>query len=358
MSNATQGPFLSGVTHFVTISQSKIYAEMMRGAGTTIAKPLDFLDASISATLGKTVRHLFNTDGVVEGGVQGAHSVRETLQKIDIPALLVVFTTPTGSKGLLVLSALLINALVEVMTGAPDHSVYREKRTPTLIDTALCRNFCQQILAQLPQEMAKQIGANVLPKLTWDRSETQPDRLIYVLGASSLIAYSGQVQFQKGTRGGEISLFLPGDIWLPDRPKTVPPDANWAASLNANVGAAPIKMRADLETLEIPLAQALSLKPGDMLPISQASLSGLILTLPSGEKMLRGRLGQVNGKKAISISAGVAGPNGPLVDIVENPQTPAENETLFPPTGHNEPTVTPEHIQDAKTAREITPNVA
>lgn len=270
----------------------------------------------LGLALGKITRQLFdvNVDFEPADGVE--LSLNAVLQAAPEPGLLVVIQTPDGRKGLLTLDGMLINALVELMTGASDRAVYKQARVPTLIDIALCKEFCTSLLDTYPGELAKGVGQVALPKLMWSQSEVEAVKLAFILENTPIRRMSGRVSFQDGLRGGELSLAMPVDVWAATGSiKPALQEDGWKAKLTENVLNSRLPLRANLETIEMPLIDALSLKSGDFLQISAFALSDLGLSSLDGQVLLHGRLGQENGKKAICVTRSGAGLMGPMLEL-------------------------------------------
>lgn len=93
---------------------------------------------------------------------------------------------------------------------------------------------------------------------------------------------------------------------------------DWTQQLQANILAAPICLRADIETLHYSLDQALKLRVGDLLEISASALSSMALTTTGNPNLLQGRLGQHDGKKAVLVTAAMRSDLGGVDDIERN----------------------------------------
>ncbi len=253
--------------------------------------------------IGKVARKLFDAEASFEDAKQSEMPLKSLLAGAPDPGLLMVVEAGDGQKGLISLDAMLVNGLVEIVTGAADNAVFRQARTPTMIDAALCQEFCTHLLSAFPQELERSAGQPILPGLTVAHSEIQAAKLAFSLSDTGYCCLSGKVAFQTGQRGGTLSLALPRAVWPgPSGEPNQSPDPEWSRALTANVMAAPLVLRADLETVPTGLETALGLNVGDLIPISQNALSDLTLISDRGVELMVGRLGQLNGKKAILLS--------------------------------------------------------
>lgn len=311
----------------------------MENGGAVLRKMIDRVGAkdtpiltlaveALDMALGKVARQLFDCEGVLKDGKVEQVSLQPMLDSTPKPGLLVIVKAG-GCLGILSLDGMLINGLVELMAGASNRAIYRDPRDPTLIDIALCREFCDTLLAEFPHKLAALSDHAGICDLVWQDPETEASRLAFILENRPFARLSGKVDLQDGLRGGEIGLSLPLQVWQGGGGKIQGADnPDWCRDLAKNVLAAPMPLRANLEKIELPLARAMALKPGDRLEISGFSLSDLELVSMQGTPLLRGRLGQENGKKAIAIVGACDTPNGPVLNLrpsraVAQPASPA-----------------------------------
>jgi len=258
--------------------------------------------ASCSVAISRVSRQLFDAGAVLKSPQTKVSEFAKLAADIDDPSLIVLVQAEDQPQGFLVLDPLLVNALIELSTGAGERQVYKERRAPTLIDAALTRAFCESLLSSLPNEQAELYDNATLPRLRYHAFETDPARLPFVLPDGDFGMVSGDLEFQSGARGGPIKLALPLRLWSGEGPRKADPNSLWARHLEAALLAAPLRLRAVLERLEMPLAEAGALAVGDVLPIAASSISNLFLEDVEGHAVLRGRLGQIAGRKAIAIT--------------------------------------------------------
>lgn len=260
------------------------------------AKSAEFLELA----LGKSARTAFDIEASINDAESGQSALAELLSAVPEPGLLYVISPPGGCAGLFWLDAVLVNALIELETRAPDNSVLRVARIPTLIDATLCAEFITQLLAAFSAEADKSVGHVVMPLHKIQRHETDARQLAFALERTEYRWVGGTMKFQGGIRGGKFRLALTEKTWAHGRSAATPVrDPVWERCLEANLLAAAYKMQAVLETIELPLGRAMALTVGDMLPISAAALSELRLIAPNGTTMFEGRLGQIKARKAI-----------------------------------------------------------
>ncbi|MCA8870000.1 MAG: FliM/FliN family flagellar motor switch protein [Rhodobacteraceae bacterium] len=285
----------------------------MPASGDTLRKMIALTDGSgdngltsaaeaLDLATARTARQLFDIKAGVRDVIVGQNSLAELLESRPDPSLMLLVNGPNGQRGLLTIDGLLINALVELATGAGDKQVYRVVRRPTMIDIALVGEFCETLLKLLPSEVAELALQPVLPHLSLGPHEVDPVKLAFLLDKGRYAVIAAEVGFQEGIRGGGISLALPVAFWMPKGGGQTGNAQPFADAMTRNLAASPLRLRAVLETVPLPLGRALSLGVGDCLPINSASLSDLTLVAVDGTKVMKGRLGQKAGKKAVSVS--------------------------------------------------------
>lgn len=277
----------------------KIIASSAEGESPAFA----FAGKAISIALGKVARSMFDIDVAIDGAESGYCPQPELLRAAPSPGLIYLIEAGPNEKGLVWLDPLLVNALVELQTRAPDKSVLREARQPTLIDATLCGEFLSPLLQGFSGELNALLGETVVPKYKITRHEADARQLAYAIEPCAFGWLGGRIDFQNGLRGGGFRLALPQHAWLHPSDKTDGPrDPVWDRWLLENLLGAAYKMDAIVEVLEMPLSKALALQAGDILPISPAALSDIRLVAPNGRTVFEGRLGQVKAKKAVCLT--------------------------------------------------------
>jgi len=292
------------------------------------------LPAALALAAGKAAQQLFDAEGGFEAAAESLTNGVDVLAQPPEPVLLMLPETATGRCGLMWFDPVLVNALVEMMTGAPDRMVYLDRRVPTQIDMALCRDFARAFLLELGSALE---GA---PPLDFTRQETDRRKLKYTLEEGPYRMITGRIDFQNGVRGGEMGLALPVDLWQPQVVHSGDgAGAEWSAALAGNVGQAPLGLVAELAVVSMPVARAIGLQPGDIVPVPAASLSDLTLMTSDGVHLFKGHLGQKDGNKAVSLSHGAPGvilkPENPPEDVADVTQPDIASQALpaAPPEG-------------------------
>lgn len=263
------------------------------------------------AAVGKAARELFDTRATLGTPKAARLSRPDLLAALPQPVMAWPLPARRAPFGLLALDALLVNALVELATNAPDALVFRDQRLPSAIDAALCRPFCARFVELLIGGFSDDPHLPDLPAMNPEHHETDPHRLTYQLDQGDHDMFSASVSFQDGLRGGVMVIALPVSLRTGQLSGGAR-RADWRQRLEAHVASAPLALRADIEQIEMPLSRLLALSRGDLLPISATALGDVSLHAGDGRILIKGRLGQKGTKKAVSIAENRLAGNRPV----------------------------------------------
>jgi flagellar motor switch protein FliM len=223
--------------------------------------------------------------------------------------MIAVLEEPDGARGILALSHGAIDALVEVQTTGRVDPRELPPRPVTRIDEALCRDFLDLCLAAFSREAAGVEDLDWPKRLSFgsrvdDRKQLNlllPDRTYHMLDAAFDVG-------EGGPRQGQAVLILPRTR-APEAPPTARsgmPAEDWRETLEAALSQAPVPLEAILFRTTKRLRDVEAMAPGDTIEFDRADLLGVALGTPSGKTVLRGRLGQIGGLRAIRATDGAA----------------------------------------------------
>ena len=270
------------------------------------------LERALARALPRAARAIFGCACELGEAAQAEEPVESALAALPDPALIVLLGPgPDRPVGLLWLAPLLVNALVELATAAPDTEIYRIERPPTETDAALCRPFCEALLAELAGALPEALRPS-LPALNWQGHHRAAPPLALRLPGGACLRAGGMVTLQGGLRGGAAGLVLEAGLLR----RTAPApggreDGAFAARLRESLCLAPLALRADLARIRVPLARALALAEGEVLELPAASLAEITLSGVTGPALLKGRLGQAAGMKVLTLTAPAPGMSWP-----------------------------------------------
>ena len=294
---------------------------MVCGAGGSGEAQLPALLAdALAAALPRAARRAFDCAGALEEATRSEMPAERMLAAVPDPALIVLLgPAPERPVGLLWLAPLLVNGLVELATAAPDSEVYRIERPPTETDAALCRGFCETLLAELREALPEGLR-QALPEPGWLGHFRAAPPLALRLSGGGFACAGGTVALQGGLRGGALGLVLEAGLLRVDAPAAGAADPAFAARLQDRLQGVPLALRADLARIRVPLARALALCEGEVLELPAASLAEVTLSGAGGPPLLRGCLGQEAGMKVLSLSGPAPGVSWPAVADAPAPE--------------------------------------
>ncbi|MDG4648125.1 FliM/FliN family flagellar motor switch protein [Roseibacterium sp. SDUM158017] len=313
---------------------ARIVAAHLRGARAARERSPELSHAWV-----RTLRHAavpFKGLHLVPGEVSVGEEVGLTHALGHLPehGLVAVLEDRDGRRGLVALSHGLVDALIEVQTTGRVDAKGLAPRRVTRIDEALCRDFLDLMLAAFSKE-TEGIGNRDWPeRLTYgsvfpDRAQLNlllPERAYHLLSAEVTL---GAAEGRRGQVALAVPLVAPeageGDAARP---------AAWRDGLEAALQDAAMTLDAVLCRTTRSLQEVRSMAPGDLVFFDPSALAAVTLETPEGRRVASGRLGQMNGRRALKI-AGPSG-RGKTIDMAGAavPGLPGVAAGLPDPDGH------------------------
>lgn len=215
--------------------------------------------------------------------------------------LLVLLDGPDGALGLAAVSREVMTGLTEVQTILQVTQMPVEDRPLTQTDAAMTAPLLDGALERFARYLD---GHPVEPQFEGFRFGAMVEdarAASLLLDAPGYRVFRVSVDLALGRRKGEL-LFV-----FPDRPDAV--SAAHASEARGNAGPhekkmtlLPVRMDAVLCRVSLPLQAAQALKPGDLIPLPGEVLDGLTLHAGAGDAIAGGRLGQMNGMRAVRLN--------------------------------------------------------
>lgn len=223
--------------------------------------------------------------------------------------LIVLVQNGDAETGLLVFDnaafvALVCHKLTGLLPATPDTTA----RAPTRVDASLLRDVVDAILGQLhgPDGAAAKGAAS-----RWAYTGFLSDaRLVkFALADARHVVTDAQIVLGADQVTGRITLMLPPP--RPDETRTKTQDtATWRAGLSQAVLGAPLRLKGELAKLSLTLSQLRALKQGDDLRLPRSAIDQVRLVTNRGTTPWTGKLGQMNGDRAVRLDPSGAGPAG------------------------------------------------
>jgi flagellar motor switch protein FliM len=212
--------------------------------------------------------------------------------------LLVVLDGPDGTVGLASMHREVLTALVEVQTIQQVTQIPVDDRPLTATDAAMAAPFLDDVL----QRFAATLEDNPMrPGLEgWRFGAMLEDKRAapHLLNAPAYHAFRAEVDLALGRRNGSVGLFLP----VRDKGGHKGMDAPKTGKHEHMMQRLPITLNATLARIAMPLVEVEALRPGDLLPLVPDVIDRIEFRAGQSAVVARGRLGQMNGMRAVRLN--------------------------------------------------------
>ena len=235
-------------------------------------------------------------------------SLTELLELPPDNALFLVLEGPGDGLGLLMFSPPLLQGLVETLTMGRCTQLPVPTRKPTRTDAAMIAPLADLAMAHLENALEEE------GDLVWT-SEFRYASFIEEVRALGLLledvpyrVLHARLSLSLGLREGELWLVLPANgQGRKPQPKVrqgvgLGPKTAFTVDLAAQVGEAVCPLNAVLARQKLSLSQVVNLKPGMILTLADAALDGVRIEGGDGQLLVRGKLGQQRGMRAIRLA--------------------------------------------------------
>ncbi|MBE9635221.1 FliM/FliN family flagellar motor switch protein [Salipiger pacificus] len=242
-------------------------------------------------------------------------------------ALLLLLDGPDGVVGFVTLDRDLVTGLTEVQTMLQVTQMPAEPRPFTATDAAMTAPLLDAMLERFARFLEDHPLRAQVEGFRFGAMLEDARAAGLLLDAPGYMMFRAMLDLALGRRRGELRLFLPE---RPGARRSTP--AGQPGTHERKMVLLPAQMRADLGSLRMPLKRAQALRPGDLLPLPPEVLDGVTLHAGPGAPVAGGRLGQVNGMRAVRLSwphvpaqgdVGTEPSRGPAVGAFGAPQAPA-----------------------------------
>lgn len=259
---------------------------------------------ALRVSMAKVAEDEFDLAVAVIGLTETRTATKPVFEGKDDTTLLLLLETPDRGPGAALLDAALIGALVQQQTmgkvleipeGAP-------ARRATRTDAALVAPFLDSLFERAGPLPDTEDHVRMLTGLRFGAEITSIRLLDMALDESEYTHFSLTIDVDGGVRQGKMELLLPplsavdefssGSGGTTDDPKTLEPIV---MSLTA-------QLRVALCRLRLPFAELAKLKPGDEIALPDGVMENSEILTVAGRKIGQGKLGQVQGRRAIRMS--------------------------------------------------------
>ena len=200
---------------------------------------------------------------------------------------------PDGAAGLFVLDGPMIDGLIEQQLLGKVLPTERLKRPVTTIDAGLSEGFVRVLLSRLTD-------ANVDQLTGFDPVGPQQDRasLRLSLGEGRYDIIRASVDMGPGIKTGGFEVWVPSQLQGPGQLSASKTNPDMVALLSE----CEIELGSKIEGCTTTAQVLMDMEEGTLLSFSKRALASVALTDCKGQVIARGRLGQLNGDRALRMS--------------------------------------------------------
>ena len=270
------------------------------------------------------------------------------LSQLSNDQMMLILEKEDAPCALLAIDRALVTGVIEAQTLGKVTQFPLDDRAFTPTDAAMMAPLVDATLPRFGSMLAGQPERAHLQGYQFGALVDDVQTAALALEAARLQTIVFDIDLSQGLRSGR-AVFL-----FPEAPK--PPEGDGDASAHGKYEAAmkmvPARMQAVLTRIHLPLSKAQALKPGDVLDISVNALSSAALVVDGGHVAARGKLGQMNGFRAIRI-----GTDAPFLQkpVASSPQ----DQTNHPATegtdlDYSTQNVAPDSVSSLPVAQDMT----
>lgn len=233
-------------------------------------------------------------------------SQAEALAAFSDENLLMVLDGPQGAIGAASVEIPILAGLIEMQTMGRVLPGAAETRAPTQTDAALVAPLLDASLEGFVENLDGTAEARWAEEVRFGARVESARMLSLLVEAADFHLFRLNVALGEGAKEGGIVIALP--VLLPGAPESSAGDAAGSEGrLLLGQGAllvAEAPLNAVLHRIRMPLAEVSQLKPGERLTIPRAALNDTRLEAGGMSSLRNCRLGQINGFRAVRLSAG------------------------------------------------------
>lgn len=215
--------------------------------------------------------------------------------------LLIVLDASDGATGVAAVKQPLVSALVQQQTTGQVSQRVMEPREFTDTDAALCAPLIEDVLRRAAELVEAEIDECCFRDIRFGARGEDVRSVLLSLRAPRYRVFHLSLDIALGLHQGELVLALPDRAFQAETAsENAPHSENVVHSPLLDV---PAQVDAVLARFRLPLAELRALAPGDILPLTRDRLDDTALVSVTGSVLARGRLGQMNGRRAVRLMA-------------------------------------------------------
>ncbi|MBW4985895.1 FliM/FliN family flagellar motor switch protein [Mameliella sp. CS4] len=223
----------------------------------------------------------------------------EVVEALGPRDLLILLDGPEGALGLASVDRQVLTGVVEVQTiQQVTQMPVEEDRLLTQTDAAMMAPLIDGALTRLADTMEGHPLHLQLDGYRFGAMLEDSRAAGLILDAAGYRAFRAEIDLALGRRRGRMTLFLPER-----KPRQDTPEAGRGVGPHEErLSRVAARLDAKLARITMPLGRAEALKPGDLLSLPPDALDKIEVTAGRGDLVARGRLGQLNGLRAVRLN--------------------------------------------------------
>ncbi len=253
---------------------------------------------ALRRALSRTADLLWDLALVTQGVTQEMLDQDGVIEALRPGELLLLLDGPDGAVGLVSIDREVMTGVIEVQTIQQVTQIPVDSRPLTPTDAAMMAPMIDGTLQRLVENLE---GHPICPQLEGYRFGAMIEDArgaSLLLDAASYRLFRVSLDLALGRRRGEIQIVFPerdvrgGLFGRTDEP----------GPYERHVKLLPARLDAVLTRVRVPLSKVRALKAGDLIPLPPEVLDGVELLAGEGKIVTRGRLGQLNGMRAVRLN--------------------------------------------------------
>ena len=237
-------------------------------------------------------------------------------ERIKEDCLLLLLDGQHGQPGLAMLDSSLVGGLVQQQTMGRVLEASNEARRMTQTDAALTAPFVDELLTRVPKILELPDDIRLLSGYQFGVMADEVRAVKMALEALEYTSLKMTLDLFKGARQGELTLILPHiedaaltglDIESEDDEDALPPPDLTKSLMKLNA-----ELNITLGTIRMPISQLQQLMPGQALGLPPDTFPNVKIMGSNGRFLGEGKLGQVEGQRAVRPERDVAYDNQPM----------------------------------------------
>ncbi|MEQ3676903.1 flagellar motor switch protein FliM [Pseudophaeobacter sp.] len=231
---------------------------------------------------------------------QANRAPEDLVEELSDKDLLVILDGPDGRIGAATLDAALVTALIQKQTIGQIMGKAPSERNYTPTDAAMTAEFLEKSFSKVQALLQGEKDQLVFSGYRYGAQIEDVRSLILGMEREDYRLITMTVDLAIGAMQGELKLILPE----PTPEELGLSGAKSGPTLAGGMGAMRAELSAILCKVRVPLNEFSALRVGEVLPLDQAFLYETDLIDIGGHSIAKGRLGQLNGARAVRLNTG------------------------------------------------------